>query len=509
MKNRCTRPSVRRAACGLALVSFAVVGPGCAISAVSNDRLSVGDIQEASRAVTPAPIVARGVFAAEADRARFETDVLPSARAFLASWATVGLTVPHGSARIFVSPPPGNKASEVLAPLYGEGIFDEMAALENAVATAASKKVALEAIDAFTCEHPPLDRKFLEDMEKYLDDESVSVAKIAQALKKKHEDLRAPTASFTFRTDNGEFEMPRRQNCSYLLLGHSTTTTRAHPYLEKDVVNHELGHALHYRFWKSTGVVGERLSASLNEALGDILAHVFDGDACHGKVLDAQGATVGCRRNMVGYAASVSDAVWVAGRGTHDTGQALRDFVWTLRSDPDVATEPEALKRAIREGMNRAIVALRAIDREPLSNVPVFDDDILAIRYRFAREYDATSAFFDGVCATFENRPRVCAQREARIGSERSEVRARFMANAPTSIGEAGLGLSDGRRVAFRFEGASLKEIRATAVDGTVHTFAATPSITRDPITGEVHFAFVDGARQAAWSSLGELDLRE
>src|SRR5688572_6099514 len=66
----------------------------------------------ATTVAAPAPqdaaaIVARGAFATDADRERFETEVLPSARAFLAYWADAGLTVPHPPTRLFISPPPG------------------------------------------------------------------------------------------------------------------------------------------------------------------------------------------------------------------------------------------------------------------------------------------------------------------------------------------------------------------------------------------------------------------
>jgi hypothetical protein len=97
------------------------------------------------------------------------------------------------------------------------------------------------------------------------------------------------------------------------------------------VVNHELGQALHHGSWLASGALGERLSTAANEAIADILAHVFDGDPSHGKVLDEQGAPAGCRRRMDEYQRSVSDACWVFGRADHETGQALRELIWTLR----------------------------------------------------------------------------------------------------------------------------------------------------------------------------------
>ena len=110
-------------------------------------------------------IVARGAFASAADQERFEADVLPSARAFLAYWAAAGLDIAHGQARLFVSPPPGTPARKALPRLYGKGIFTALQSLEEEVAAAPSNEAALEVLDAFSCAHPPLHRGLLEDLD--------------------------------------------------------------------------------------------------------------------------------------------------------------------------------------------------------------------------------------------------------------------------------------------------------------------------------------------------------
>jgi len=459
-------------------------------------------------------IVARGAFATDADRASFETEVLPSARAFLAYWAEMGLTVPHLPARVFISPPPETPASEALPQLYGEDIFDELRTLETDVANAPSNRDAIERIDAFSCLHPPLERNFLDEVEKHVDDPEIGPADIARALREEHDELLGPDGTFSFTTDNGEFELPVRRNCSYTLLGHATEPTRAHPYLEKDVVNHELGHALHYGLWLASGPLGERLSTSANEAIADILAHVFDGDPCHGKVLDEQGAPVGCRRRMDTYEQSVSDAVWRRGRADHESGRALRQLIWTLRDE----LAPDALRAAIVDGIAAVQVALNRIDEEPLSNVPVFDDEILAVRYRFVREYDASSAFFDAVCSSVCGAFPACEEREARIGDPRLAMRETWLANSPTAIGERGVTLADGRQVAFQLDEALIREMIVTLPDGEQQIYAGDPDqglpeIETDPANGRVTLWFpapsseAPGA-QVGWSSEGELTAR-
>ncbi|MEY2935555.1 MAG: hypothetical protein RL033_6304 [Pseudomonadota bacterium] len=459
-------------------------------------------------------VVASGAFATEADRERFEAEVLPSARAFLSYWAEVGLAVPHTPARLFISPPPATHASESLPKLYGESIFADLRALEVQVASAPSNRVAIDLIDAFTCARPPLLRGFLEDVEEYVDSADIGPAEIAGALRKDNDELLGPEGTFSFRTDNGEFELPVRRNCSYTLLGYSTTATRAHPFLEKDVVNHELGHALHYGLWLASGPLGERLSSAANEAIADILAHVFDGDACHGKVLDESGAAVGCRRRMDAYELSVSDAVWQFGRADHESGQALRQLIWTLRGE----VAPDALSVAIVDGIAAVQVALNEIDQEPLANVPVFDDEILALRYRFVREYEATSAFFNALCQSLGQLPAACGEYAQRIGDPRLAMREAWLRNAPTTIGASGVTLADGRTVAFELDGALLRQMTVTQADGARQSYLGDPDlglpeVDRDPTSGRVTLWFpapdvAASSAQVGWTSDGQLTTR-
>lgn len=496
--------------------TFATVEAGSGVVELGFAELSAAErsAAEPSQDDPSASIVASGAFASDADRERFETEVLPSARAFLAYWAQVGLTVPHPPARLFISPPPGTKATEALPQLYGQNIFDELRALEADVANAPSNRDAIERIDAFSCSHPPLERNFLDEVEEHVDDPEVNPARIAQALREEHDELLGPDGTFSFTTDNGEFELPVRRNCSYTLLGHATDPTRAHPYLEKDVVNHELGHALHYGLWLASGPLGERLSTSANEAIADILAHVFDGDPCHGKVLGEQGTPVGCRRRMDTYEQSVSDAVWQRGRADHESGQALRQLIWTLREEQ----APDALRTAIVDGIAAVQGALSQIDEEPLANVPVFDDEILAVRYRFVREYEASSAFYDAVCSSLCDAPPACDEHPARIGDPRLEMRETWLANAPTAIGEGGITLDDGRRVAFQLEGALIRQLTVTLPTGEQQSYAGDPDlglpeVEMDSTRGRITLWFAAPGPEApsaqiGWTSDGELTAR-
>ncbi|WP_437950756.1 hypothetical protein WME98_08050 [Sorangium sp. So ce296] len=310
------------------------------------------------------------------------------------------------------------------------------------------------------------------------------------------------------------FELPLRRNCSYILLGHSTQPTRAHPYLERDVVNHELGHALHYGLWLASGPLGERLSTAANEAFADILAHVFDGDPCHGKVLDEGGTPVDCRRRMDGYERSVSDAFWGFGRADHETGQSLRQLIWTLREE----VPADALRAAIVDGIAAVQIALNQIDAEPLANVPIFDDEILATRYRFVREYDAASAFFRAVCARLGDAPPACGEHAQRIGDPRLAMREAWLANAPTSIGRSGVTLADGRRVAFELESALIRQMTVTLADGEQRSYPGDPDLgfpeaEREPTSGRITLWFPEPGSTApdamvGWTSDGELIAR-
>lgn len=455
-------------------------------------------------------IVVNGMFASESERARFTTEVLPSARAFLSYWAEVGVTALHAPPRLVILPPEEVRSAEALPQLYGESIASEMRALEAAVESAASPRAAFDRINAFTCAHPPLDRGFLEEAEEELDPDA-SLANLAAELRSYHDELLGPDAALSdfFGSENAEFELPLRRDCSYILLGHSSDGTSAHPFLQADVVNHELGHALNFGFWLSSGPLSEQYGFTAIEAIADILAHVFDADACHGKVLDDGGSVVDCRRRMDVYTQSVSDASWAVDGSRYEAGQALRQLIWTLRKEVPL----DALRVAIREGMAGVRVAVNQVDEEPLAGVITGDDAILAKRFRFVREYEASAAFFDGVCESLGQAPAVCGERELRIGDPRQAMRQAWLANSPTAIGEQGVTLADGRRVSFVIEGRRIRQMVVTLASGEQQSYSSEDGFDVDETAEQITLWFAAPGEaapdaQVGWSSDGQLTAR-
>jgi hypothetical protein len=84
------------------------------------------------------------------------------------------------------------------------------------------------------------------------------------------------------------------------------------------------------------------------------------------------------------------------------------------------------------------------------------------VRYRFVREYEASSAFFDAVCTSLGDAPAACGEHLTRIGDPRLAMRQAWLANAPTAIGESGVTLADGRHVAFQLDGAPIEHMAVT-----------------------------------------------
>lgn len=453
---------------------------------------------EPSEPLAPSPsIEVHAAWESDAERDRFETHVLPKAKAFLEYWARVGLTPIH-PARIYISPPVGSQAKDAVPQLYGSGIVDAMRALEADVEGAPSTRDAFARIDAFTCAYPPLDRALLEELEQKVDDPAITPAVVADALRERHASY-VGDESFVFRLDNGEFELPSGGACSYLLLGRSTKPDTLHFFLDDSVVMHELGHALHYGLWSTTGGVPARLSASVNEAVADLLAHLFDGNPCHGVVLDAAGNPTGCRRTMSGYTENLEEALRAEERGTHDTGQVLRDFFWTQRDSPDVA-------RGLRAGVAAAGEALRTIDAEPLALAPVFDDEMLGVGFRIRREWEASFALTQNACA--QTAHPVCDTLTERLGASRRDEMDTMIANSPTAIGEGGRVLPDGRTVAFEVDGAIITEARVTSSSGTLHFGSPEPSRTASgELDGMVFSNPNDPTSKMVWSTDGHLTL--
>jgi hypothetical protein len=207
---------------------------------------------------------------------------------------------------------------------------------------------------------------------------------------------------------------------------------------------------------------------------------------------------------MDNYDASVSDAVWKFNGGDHNTGQALRDLIWKLRAE---VSEPD-LRAAIRRGIAAVPVALNAIDQEPFSNAPVFDDEILLLRYRFVREYEASRAFFRGVCDHLNSRPSVCGEHSARIGDAREAMRVQWLANAPTVIGSGGMLLADGRRVGFKLEKALINSMTVSDAAGTDVTYAFGSEVSYESDKGLVTLWFTEAGistPNVGWTSDGRI----
>jgi hypothetical protein len=110
----------------------------------------------------------------------------------------------------------------------------------------------------------------------------------------------------------------------------------------------------------------------------------------------------------------------------------------------------------------------------------VFDDEILRIRYRFVREYDASDAFFHAICAQVGAGHQVCDEHQARIGDARVEQRASWLKSAPTAIGAQGITLGDGRHVAFALDKATLRSMTVTELGGSVKTYEPLTNFERD-----------------------------
>jgi DNA-directed RNA polymerase subunit N (RpoN/RPB10) len=438
-------------------------------------------------------IEVHAVWESDAERIDFETRVLPNAEKFLDYWQAGGLRPIHAP-RLYISPPPGVPAKLSVPKLYGDTIFERARELEVTVRASQSARDALEHIDAFACAYPPLHRSVVAELQEKLDEPSATPAAIAVALEKRRVRWEG-NEPFSIRPDNGEFELPASNRCSYILLGRSTKKTTPHFFLDVGVVNHELGHSLHYGLWGESGPIPTRLSSSVNEAAADLLAHLFDRDSCHGRVLDEQGVSqVGCRRTMLGYETPVGDLVNLDGRGSHASGQALRDFFWALKDETNVR---ERMARAL----SRVAEVLRAIDQEPFANTPVFDDDMLATSYRVRREWKSSEAFLQGAC--FQDAS-VCSSIASRLGASREAEMQMFLRNSPTVIGSRGRDLPNGVKVSFTLNKAAIESMDVARAGALTRYVTPTP-IGRGAALRGLSFTEKNGSQQVLWTVQGEL----
>lgn len=162
--------------------------------------------------------------------------------------------IPHSPAKALSVAPLESQATSTLPSLYGATVFDDAIKLETDVASASTLAAAYEAIDAFSCRYPPLHRNVLGELERKQSDPTLTTAKVAGALAKRRKEWQSG-ARYTIRSDNGEFELPPSGKCSCILLGRSTKADTRDFFMDADVINHELGHSMHYALWASSGGV--------------------------------------------------------------------------------------------------------------------------------------------------------------------------------------------------------------------------------------------------------------
>ncbi len=270
---------------------------------------------------------------------------------------------------------------------------------------------ALARSSAFTCTYPPLDRALARRARTEGRRSRINPGRLGRALRRAGAQASVGEESFVLRLDNGAVRAPFGR--SLLSLAPWTVDEPRHAalLLDDSVVMHELGHALHYGLWSTTRRRTGRLSASVNEAVADLLsAPLRRQNPCHGVVLDGAGDPVDAAERCRGTR-RISRALRTEERGTHDTEQVLRDFFWIQRGQPRRRARPA---RRHRRGRRSS----RTIDAEPLALAPVFDDEMLGVGFRIRREWEASFALAKGACQTAHS---VCDTLTERLGASRRD----------------------------------------------------------------------------------------
>jgi hypothetical protein len=424
---------------------------------------------------------------------------------FVGAWRGHGAAVPLAKLHVVIAPPPDRPRAEALQALYGPAFPGELAALPARVRAAGAVRDLEDLARDFGCRFPPLLASLMAlpptIPEAALPEIKESVLETIAEI----EDPTRPIPDFPGESASGG--LAPGGACAFAAFGRSSDLTkRAHPFLQADIVLHEVGHVLHGALWAEEGELPpERLSRPLNEALADLFAHAYLGDPCHNR-LPAPDPDTGdeCRRRMDGHERALNQAI-LADPDPHHSNEALRHLLWEARVEVGFDRFAPALVAA-----TRAIRTTLAATTLPYPAAQIEDDTFLELLERVRRDTRAAAAFSQAFCGRLA--ASVCARLPAYVGAPLDAVFAELEQNAPTIVGEAG------RRVTVDGADAHVRFVRDEAGYAAIltreghseryevggATYEYDPAFT---VVQRFERRLPEGTERFTWSSRGEAGL--
>jgi hypothetical protein len=421
---------------------------------------------------------------------------------FVDYWDSHGVKFGNAKLSVVVMPDPKIPKSEVLAQLYGNDFMRAAAEyqkrIEGAQNVAEIRAVAREAF----CEYPPVLAGVVSA------EESVGLEKVrAKALNSLNVLIDITRTELPgFKPDNAFAGYLPEGQCGAIVLGRSTDLSKKFDaFGAQDIVQHEMGHVFHGLIWNAKSVISyKQLSMSLNEAVADIFAHSYSGDYCHGKLPMVNPDTgENCSRVMNKHSAPLRQSVVENSSDGHNNNQALRHFLWNLRSEVGQELFAPAFVGALSD-----VTAVLAANK-PASRLTVgfFETEADNIQ----RNLLPMEAFINAMCQRL-SAARVCLNPSEFLGLDVSSKLTRLQENAPSKRFEVWQSqVVNGALVSFRFvlnaeQGRVNMEVKNAS--GNTVTYNENGA---DFSNGTITLSFYNPAepfQYALWSEYGTLTLQ-
>ncbi len=431
----------------------------------------------------------------------FFGDILPEMKRFLTHWQGFGIRPLSGPVRVYLEPADNVPRWQALTRLYGVGFFVDLFWFQNAVKQAKSFDEIAQPLKTFGCKYPPLLVKYLL---RTVPDENWP--KFQQKLLDRLAAITDPQLPIPGYKD--AFYGALGPQCQFVGLGRSPDLRlRNHMFLTKDIVLHELGHALHEGVWQNLGGtnVKER-SPMLSEVLADVFAHTYLKTTCHAPRRENWGSIMQCGRTMDKHEQPLVESV-LFDRTDHIGGQPIRHFLWQLFQE----SPPEAFYTNLAQTVAKVWPTIREyFEKTSLEQQDsIISDNFIEYHDTYMLNFRTLELFAGKMCERLANAP-VCGQLEEFLGQEPEDLLNGLSTNAPSRLqGQELSRMVDEKPVTFSFIfDPQAKEWRMRLREGDrLSIFSENGMILSSTFPYSFSMQFYDSAsrRFANWSALGEL----
>lgn len=325
-------------------------------------------------------------------------DIVKELDPYFDHWASSVHEMPDEKIRMYIQPSLSFERKSALRELYGEDFFRQFKIIEKAAAEKSEQLITL--LQHFACSFTPFFNRALR-----ID------FSIEQAISYVASTKRTIESSdrFGLLDDNGMFYGDKdycSENGNAILLGGSSDQTiREHPYLKRDVIFHEIGHAFFYEMLVGITKIPKRDFtdvSSFNEMLADIMASSYLNDPKHNMIKNIETGILAPRRDLSSHTVTLTKSLWNS--DSHEAAAAIAHLLWELYVVVGLNDFSNMLMSATREIIPRFIHYHQNYSPSSLKR-----DFFLEAGVRYLKYLEVLRAFSQRMCMSAQKRYRVLA----------------------------------------------------------------------------------------------------